>query len=279
MSSDAGMSSDFGFHLSEIANTDSQRTNDDLLVPGHQIRVNPSPDFQGPTFPMPLPLSWDQFTGGICRNLAGGFDVPQNSWPPVDLGTAHVGGSVEWPASSSPNSDGDRDKSSKAQTFIISAARSILRADYLEYLAAELPRWAKWGLYNIDNCTVDPNAEYYDLQLAYSTVCLLYTRMGDDEIRSRISLVKLNKEYLRAFETWQSRRRKRGIGRGDATCIIDNILQNIYHDWPTRNDRERKDLRTQFHSRKHFGKRWTMLSDVLGKGILLLCSPKVAKMV
>ncbi|QLI71520.1 Aurovertin biosynthesis cluster transcription factor aurF [Metarhizium brunneum] len=44
---------------------------------------------------------------------------------------------------------------------------------------------------------------------------------------------------------------------------------------------QRKTLRARFHNSKRYGKRWmhVLLTEKLGRGILLLCSPKLAKMV
>ena len=166
---------------------------------------------------------------------------------------------------------------------VISAARSVLRTDYLEYLEAEVPRWAQGGLWDHEPdsdsqlFTADP--DYLDLQIAYSDVCQLHTWMEDDVIRSRMALIRLHLEYLRTCESWQTRRGKGRIGRGDATCIIDHILQKTHPDWPTLSKTQCSTLRARFHERKRYGKRWAVLADELGKSILFLCSPKVAAIV
>lgn len=171
----------------------------------------------------------------------------------------------------------------KSEMAVILAAKSILRADYLEYLEAELPRWAKGGLWDHgsgnNNRLVTADSDYYDLQIAYSDVCQLHTWIEDDVIRSRMALIRLHLEYLRACEGWQKRRVKGRIGRGDATCIIDHILQKAHHDWPTLSKAQCSTLRTRFHERKRYGKRWAVLADELGKSILFLCAPKVAAIV
>ena len=171
----------------------------------------------------------------------------------------------------------------KTEISVISAARSILRTDYLEYLEAELPRWAKGGLWDhepgSDSQLVPADPDYYDLQIAYSDVCQLHTWMEDDVIRSRMALIRLHLEYLRTCKSWQARRGKGRIGRGDASCIIDHILQKTHHDWPTLSKAQCSTLRARFHERKRYGKRWAVLADELGKSILFLCSPKVAAIV
>lgn len=171
----------------------------------------------------------------------------------------------------------------KTEMAVISAAKSILRTDYVEYLEAELPRWAKGGLWDHesgnDNQLVTADPDYYDLQIAYSDVCQLHTWMEDDVIRSRMALIRLHLEYLRACESWQKRRVKGRIGRGDATCIIDHILQKAHPDWRTLSKAQCSTLRARFHERKRYGKRWAVLADELGKSILFLCSQKVAAIV
>jgi hypothetical protein len=171
----------------------------------------------------------------------------------------------------------------KTEMSVISAARSVLRTDYLEYLEAELPRWANGGLWDHepgnDSQLVTADPDYHDLQIAYFDVCQLHTRMEDDVLRSRMALIRLHLEYLRTCESWQTRRGKGRIGRGDATCIIDHILQKTHYDWPTLSKTQCSTLRARFHERKRYGKRWAVLADELGKSILFLCSPKVAAIV
>ncbi|KAG9234587.1 hypothetical protein BJ875DRAFT_441143 [Amylocarpus encephaloides] len=166
---------------------------------------------------------------------------------------------------------------------VITAARSILRTDYLEYLEAELPRWAQGGLWdheqvnNSQLMSADP--EYYKLQIAYSEVCQLNRWMEDDVIRSRMALIRLHLEYVRICEIWRKCQGKGRIGRGDTTCIIDHILEKAHHDWPKLSKTQCSTLRARFHERKRYGKRWAVLSDELGKSVLFLCSQKVAAMV
>ena len=185
-----------------------------------------------------------------------------------------------------PDSVGSSEKQispKKSEMSVISAARSVLRIDYLEYLEAELPRWAKGGLWDhgpgSDSQPVVADPDYHNLQIAYSDVCQLHIWMGDDMIRSRMALIRLHLEYQRTCESWQARRGKGRIGRGDATSIIDHILQKAHHDWPKLSKTQCSTLRARFHERKRYGKRWAVLADGLGKSILFLCSPKVAAIV
>lgn len=176
----------------------------------------------------------------------------------------------------------------KTEMSVTSAARSILRTDYLKYLEAELPRWAQGALRDQHEPggrdTSQPSTadchHYHDLQIAYADVCRLHTRMEDDAIRSRMALIRLHREYLRTCESWQTRQgRGRRIGRGDATCIIDHILRRTHGDWAALSKAQCGTLRARFHERKRYGKRWAVLADGLGTGVLLLCSPKVAAIV
>jgi hypothetical protein len=166
---------------------------------------------------------------------------------------------------------------------LTTSAKSVLRTDWANYLNAELPQWAKGDFWNrevgIPRPAFDKSSRYYRLQLAYSAVSLLNTRVGDESICSRISLVELHKEYLHALENWHSDRSHRSVGRGDATCIIDHILQNTHNTWSDLDNTGKKVLRTQFHDHKRFGKRWATLVDGLGTGLLLLCSPRLEKLV
>lgn len=41
---------------------------------------------------------------------------------------------------------------------------------------------------------------------------------------------------------------------------------------------KKSDLRSKFHDRKRFGKRWSLLTDALGIGVLLVCSSRIANM-
>lgn len=186
----------------------------------------------------------------------------------------------------SPNQSSTR----KTELLILSTARSLLRTDYIKYLEAELPRWANGGLWShktsktkhpttATTIATTSTPDFRDLQLVYSEVCKLHTRMEDDAIRSRIALIRLHLEYLKTLEGWQKRHDKGRIGRGEATCIIDQILRLTHSNRATLSKAQCNVLRAQFHERKRYGKRWAVLVDRLGKSILFLCSAKVMALV
>ncbi|KAK8868401.1 ATP-dependent DNA helicase PIF1 [Apiospora arundinis] len=174
---------------------------------------------------------------------------------------------------------------------VIRDSRDILRADYLEYLESMLPSclFAGGGEGAAAICPppeVRPSgvSDFQGLRLAYSAVCQLDTRMEADAIYSRIALMRLQLEYLRVHDRSQRReacgKRKRSTtGRGDATCIIDEIMRQLHPNWDSLSEARRRALRAKFHERKRYGKRWIILASGLSKGILLLCSPKVVAMV
>lgn len=62
-------------------------------------------------------------------------------------------------------------------------------------------------------------------------------------------------------------------------AIIDRILRAAHGNWKSLDESQRKTLRARFHNSKRYGKRWMLLTEKLGRGILLLCSPKLAKIV
>ena len=161
------------------------------------------------------------------------------------------------------------------------AAQSILRDDTLQYLEAELPRWrveALWSNTKTISGTASQRSAFSELEIAYSSVCQLDVRMGDDAIRHRMALVRLHLEYVRACEPHNGQRSTKAIGRGGASVIIDTILMHYHDGWDALDDRKRSDLRSKFHDRKRFGKRWLYLVDALGLGILLICSTRIANM-
>ncbi len=167
---------------------------------------------------------------------------------------------------------------------LVRAALSILRPDFLECLAAELPRWVRWGLWehtsHLDDAAISSGpGTYYKLQAAYAAVCSLQTRIGDDYIRIRIALLELHNEYLRACNIPPLHNEERSAGRGHLTFIIDQIMVRIHGDWATLDDLERTTRRKQFHDHKRHGKRWAVLVDGLGKGVLFLASAKAAQIV
>ncbi|OAA34482.1 hypothetical protein NOR_08427 [Metarhizium rileyi] len=197
-------------------------------------------------------------------------------------------GSQDSPSRASAASEANPERpiaSRRLRVHLASTARSVLRPDWAAHLEAELPRWARGDLWKHaggaqDGISANLDSSYRELQLAYSAVCLLHTRMGDDAIRGRIALVELYRQYLRVLDTWELLDRgNRSIGRGDSTYIIDHILENAHPAWPELGGEARSALRSQFHDRKRYGKRWSMLADGLGEGIFFMCSPKLDKLV
>ncbi|KAL4779477.1 hypothetical protein BJX76DRAFT_340712 [Aspergillus varians] len=107
--------------------------------------------------------------------------------------------------------------------------------------------------------------------------------MSDDLVRDRVGLIQLHLEYT---ETHRVHRRRSGsnrttstVGRGDASHVIDSILEKIHEGWTTLDQSRRAELRAKFHERKKYGKRWSQLANALGPGILLICSTKLANAV
>ncbi|EAW17485.1 uncharacterized protein NFIA_074010 [Aspergillus fischeri NRRL 181] len=98
-----------------------------------------------------------------------------------------------------------------------------------------------------------------------------------------MALIRLHLEYTKTHQSWKNDSRQATvastIGRGDATRIIDTILESIHEGWRNLSNKRQSDLRAKFHERKKYGKRWLLLADRLGPGILLLCSTKMANLV
>ncbi|KAH3170064.1 hypothetical protein KXW84_003669, partial [Aspergillus fumigatus] len=98
-----------------------------------------------------------------------------------------------------------------------------------------------------------------------------------------MALIRLHLEDTKARQSWKNDSRQATvastIGRGDATRIIDTILESIHEGWRHLSPKRQSDLRAKFHERKKYGKRWLLLADRLGPGILLLCSTKTANLV
>lgn len=177
---------------------------------------------------------------------------------------------------------------------VIRDSRDILRADYLDYLESMLPScsFAGGGEGAAAICAPPEGqqrrssgaSDFQGLRLAYSAVCQLDARMEADAVSGRIALMRLQLEYLRVHDGLRRReasgKRKRSTtGRGDATCIIDEIMRQLHRDWNSLSEARRRALRAKFHERKRYGKRWIILASGLSKGILLLCSAKVVAMV
>jgi hypothetical protein len=125
------------------------------------------------------------------------------------------------------------------------------------------------------------------LERAYLAVCQLDTRMSDDVVRNRIALIQLHLEYTQTHEAMRRRHSDSSagtktastVGRGDASHVIDRILQNTHGEWEALDQRRRAELRAKFHDRKKYGKRWSQLADSLGAGILLVCATRLANAV
>lgn len=175
--------------------------------------------------------------------------------------------------------------SATAMSKVVSAARTCIRTDYIHFLEMNLPHWNREGLWRQ---TWPPNRMaslkgYEKLQNAYSCVCRLDMRIGDDPIRSRIAMIFLHLEYEKSYCGWkiQNSRRPRiatRVGRGNASSMIDNILANTHPEWRTSDARGKAELRANFHDRKRYGKRWLILVNALGPAILVLSSSKFAGM-
>jgi hypothetical protein len=105
-------------------------------------------------------------------------------------------------------------------------------------------------------------------------MCELDLRIGQDQIRKRAALVLLDCKYKEALVEWQSREKPQsskgsiGVGRGDASAMIDNILGHMHPDWNSYDARQRSKLRDKFHNEKRHGKRWAVLVTALGPSVL-----------
>ena len=175
----------------------------------------------------------------------------------------------------------DTDMLGAINPIVSVAAHQILRDDWLGFLQAELPRWTERPLWN-DARVLEPadgTSTFQELELAYSSVCQLDIRMSDDAIRNRMALIRLHLEYSKAYGQHHIDPHARTIGRGGASVIIDATLKSIHKDWEESDNGRKSDLRVKFHNRKRYGKRWLLLTNALGLGILLVCSPKMANMV
>ena len=175
----------------------------------------------------------------------------------------------------------DTNVSGAISPIVSVAAHNILRDDWLRFLQAELPRWTEKPLWNDARVLeqADGTSAFRELELVYSSVCQLDIRMSDDVIRNRMALIRLHLEYSKAYEQHHIDPHARTIGRGGASVIIDAILRSIHKDWEVFDDGRKSDLRVKFHNRKRYGKRWLLLTNALGLGILLVCSQKMANMV
>ncbi|KAH8432849.1 uncharacterized protein LDX57_010479 [Aspergillus melleus] len=158
---------------------------------------------------------------------------------------------------------------------------AYIRADYAEYLISNLSRWQSSGIWHQETVVL-PNQRHtkYDrLADAYSCICQLEPRMGDDPIRNRAALIQLHTEYENINQTEECGDGPTRRGRGHASLIVDRLLDEIHPEWSTCDEQRRSNLRARFHNRKRFGKRWAVLTRHLGPAVLFLCSRKLEKMV
>ncbi|OCK77488.1 hypothetical protein K432DRAFT_304089 [Lepidopterella palustris CBS 459.81] len=169
----------------------------------------------------------------------------------------------------------------KVTLEIFELSESFIRPDLLEFLKEALPRWKKNGLW-LQEQLPEPltrGTGREKLLNAYSCICRLESRMGDDQIRNKMAVIMLHSAYEQACKEWracgtQGRKRK---GRGDASSVIDEILERLHDDW---NQSDRKvQLRSRFHDKKRYGKRWLILTKALGMSLLIACSPKITSVV
>lgn len=199
--------------------------------------------------------------------------------------------------------------------IIKTLSQNVLCDDYYGLLKSELPRWAHEGLWpetpqkplglsssssssslsssktiSLNTSALAGPAPYLKLERAYLAVCQLDTRMSDDVVRNRIALIQLHLEYTQTHETMRRRNSSSSpggtggktastVGRGDASHVIDRILENTHSEWEALDQRRRAELRAKFHDRKKYGKRWSQLADALGPGILLVCATRLANAV
>jgi hypothetical protein len=159
---------------------------------------------------------------------------------------------------------------------------NIMRDDYLQYVKREVSSWEKHCLgestVHLDEQSSE-TATYTDLELAYLAVCRLDNMVGTETIHSRMALIRLHREYVRTCESWTAEGSNlTDVGRGNTSFIIDHILQRIHTDWESLDETARGALRARFHNQKRFGKRWVLVVEALGPGILLICSQKLANM-
>lgn len=164
---------------------------------------------------------------------------------------------------------------------------NYIRKDFVCFIQENLPYWKVNGLWDRSSLS-NPNwgsSGYESLGNIYSCMCELDLRIGQDQIRKRAALVLLDCKYKEALAEWQSRKKPQsskgsiGVGRGDASAMIDNILGRMHPDWNSYDARQRSKLRDKFHNEKRHGKRWAVLVTALGPSVLFLCSSALARTV
>ncbi|GES63330.1 aurovertin biosynthesis cluster transcription factor aurF [Aspergillus terreus] len=173
------------------------------------------------------------------------------------------------------------DLSDKTLREAVEISKHFIRPDLICFLEEALPRWKEVGLW-VQEQLPEPAAEgpgRLKLIKAYSCICKLEDRMREDQIRNRVAVVMLYIAYEQACREWrhQGSQQCHSQGRGDATRVIDDILAEMHDDWH-KIDRK-QHLRSRFHDKKRFGKRWMSLIKVLGMSIFIVCSSRVASVV
>ncbi|KAA8647042.1 uncharacterized protein ATNIH1004_005725 [Aspergillus tanneri] len=168
-----------------------------------------------------------------------------------------------------------RERISKQQTTkppVVPPMRftNYIRDDSFCFIQENLPYWKVNGLWD-RSALSDPNwgsSGYESLENIYSCMCELDLRIGHDQIRKRAALKKpqWSKESI-------------GVGRGDASAMIDNILRRMHPDWNLYDALRRSKLRAKFHNEKRYGKRWAVLVAILGPSILFLCTSQLSRTV
>ncbi|KAK4210228.1 hypothetical protein QBC37DRAFT_390657 [Rhypophila decipiens] len=143
------------------------------------------------------------------------------------------------------------------------------------------------------------SSTYGFLENIYSCVSQLDSRIETDQVRKRVALVLLHSEYLESYQDWKATRQglshtypapsttgagntiniKGGVGRGDMTLMIDNILEQTTPGWEDLSPKRKLQLRALFHERKRYGKRWAVFREEVGCAILLVCSGQLGNMV
>lgn len=176
---------------------------------------------------------------------------------------------------------------SGVHSFVLSAVQDCARPDYRQYIVQQLPRWSKNGLWHQEMrlSPVNATTSYGSLVRLYYYLCQLDQHMADDDIRKRASFMLLHNQYeaLSRNKTFNESRGGRlgltGPGRGYASLAVERLLSDIHPEWSTCDTKHKALLRTNFHNRKRYGKRWSILVESLGPGILFVCSSRLVAIV
>ncbi|KAH8799370.1 hypothetical protein F5884DRAFT_869271 [Xylogone sp. PMI_703] len=161
-----------------------------------------------------------------------------------------------------------------------------IRSDCASFLETHLPRWTKNGLWHHAEILnpIGNTVGIEKMKDAYSCICQLELEMEDDPIRTRVALVLLHQGYETALQGCKLKKYRNhtilpAVGRGDATTMIDDMLKSIHNNWDEFTAEVKAKMRANFHNKKRFGKRWSILVNVLGPGILFCCSLDLARKV